>query len=91
MKDEILKSISKKRSVNGVELFLKRQGFTIIPPSGGNYKVWYDRSNLITVKIIDLSPEESIEEYENDEYDVLIGRQTFADRTTVSISVNYEQ
>ncbi|MCB6916168.1 hypothetical protein LIZ91_06165 [Enterococcus avium] len=90
MKNDILKRISKKRSISGVESYLKSSGFTIIPPTGGDYKYWYNRSCLIIVKIIDLSPHDCIEDYLSDEYDVLIGRTNYGEKISCEISVLFE-
>lgn len=90
MKNELLKKISKKRSVTSIESFLKLRGFTIIPPSGGDYKIWYDRESLITVKVIELNPEESIDQHESNDYDVLVGRHRWGDKVTDSVLVCYE-
>ncbi|WP_137665440.1 hypothetical protein [Enterococcus hulanensis] len=84
----LLDQLGKKRSIRGIETFLKSQGFTIVQQSGEDYKVWYNRRDLITVKVVEPRPEESLELYMEDEYDLLVGRYSWGDKITYEVLPN---
>lgn len=62
--NNLYKNLKLKRSVSGVERVLKDYNYTVLYPSGGNYKIWTNGQHSINVKIEEYGDNESVADYD---------------------------